>query len=221
VRSPAAPVVALLVATGIAVTGLAATPGRGPGPGPTPGLAATAGVATTAYVSDDLVLGVYADKDPQSTRLATLHSGALLYVLATEGDYSRVRLGDGKIGWARSSFLVTREPAVVRVKELEEEINRSRAATPELTAAATGNEIEQLKGELAQARTELQSARATGRSAQRDLNPAGRSVLAGAALALWPFGLGVLCVGLLLGFLLGYRFLAHRVRQKFGGIKVY
>lgn len=180
------------------------------------------GTAATAYVSDDLILGVYTAKDPQSARLATLHSGAQLDVLGTDGDFTQVRLGDGKIGWVRSSFLVTHEPATARVKELEDEISRAHAATPELAAAATSNEIEQLKTDLAKAQTELQSARGVGTAAQQDLGSAsGRLALGKAAMALWPFGLAALCVSLGVGFLFGYRFLAGRVRQKFGGIKVY
>jgi len=183
---------------------------------------ATTGSAATAYVSDDLILGVYAEKDPQSTRLATLHSGAPLDVLATDGEFTQVRLGDGKIGWVRSSFLVTHEPATARVKELEDEISRAHAATPELAAAATSNEIEQLKADLAKAQTELQSARSVGTAAQQDLNSASaRLALGKAAMAFWPLGLAALGVSLGLGFLLGYRFLARRVREKFGGIKVY
>jgi len=183
---------------------------------------AATGTAATAYVSDDLILGVYAEKDPQSTRLATLHSGAPLEVLATDGDFTQVRLGDGKIGWVRSSFLVTHEPATARVKELEDELSRAHAATPELAAAATSNEIEQLKADLAKAQTELQSARAVGTGAQQDVSPASmRLALGKAAAAFWPLLLAALCVSVGLGFWLGYRFLARRVRQKFGGLKVY
>jgi uncharacterized protein YgiM (DUF1202 family) len=67
-----------------------------------------AAFAATAYVSDDLILGVYADQNPQSARLATLHSGASVETLASSGEFTQVRLGDGTSGWVKSSFLVTR-----------------------------------------------------------------------------------------------------------------
>jgi hypothetical protein len=180
------------------------------------------GIAATAYVSDDLILGVYAEKDPQSTRLATLHSGASLDVLATDGDFTQVRLGDGRVGWVRSSFLVTHEPATARVKELEDEISRAHAATPELAAAATHNEIEQLKADLAKAQSELQSARAAETAARPDPGSAsGRLALGRQAAAFWPYGLAALGISMGLGFFLGYRYLDRRVRQKFGGLRVY
>jgi uncharacterized protein YgiM (DUF1202 family) len=202
---------ALLTAIGLATMSLLST-----------ALAAT-GPMGTAYVSDDLVLGVYAEKDPQSTRLATLHSGAALEVLATDGEFTQVRLGDGRVGWVRSSFLITREPAAARVKELEDEISRARAATPELAAAARNNEIEQLKAGLAAAQAELQRARVTSSGARGGLNPAPEGSLAfgKAAIGVWPLALGVILGSAALGFVLGYCVLARRVRAKFGGIKVY
>ena len=90
------------------------------------------GEAAPAYVSDELVLGVYAEENNQGQRLATLHSGTSVETLAQNGDFTQVRLIDGTTGWVKSAFLTTKEPAVVRVKQLEEELDRSRATTPAL-----------------------------------------------------------------------------------------
>ncbi len=105
-------------------------------------------LAATAYVSDELVLGVYAEENSQGQRLATLHSGTQVETLAQHGDFTQVRLNDGTTGWVKSSFLTTNEPAVVRVKRLEEELDRSRATTPALAEAAARSEVERLKLEL-------------------------------------------------------------------------
>ena len=56
------------------------------------------GVAATAYVSDELVLGVYAEQNSQGQRLATLHSGTSVETLAQNGDFTQVRLSDGTTG---------------------------------------------------------------------------------------------------------------------------
>ncbi len=101
----------------------------------TPLLAAPA-AAATAYVSDELVLGVYAEQNGQGQRLATLHSGASVETLTAVGEFTQVRLNDGTTGWVKSTYLVTREPATVRAKELEEELDRARATTPALAEAA-------------------------------------------------------------------------------------
>lgn len=179
-------------------------------------LALPAGIAAaaTAYVSDELVLGVYAEESSQGQRLATLHSGTSVETLTQNGDFTQVRLADGTTGWVKSTFLTSNEPAVVRIKRLEEELERSRATTPALAEAAARSEVERLKGELAARQSELEAARA-GRPPV--LNPE-----ADASPLRWPMIVAAgVAVGLAAGFWLGYATLARRIRQKFGGLKVY
>jgi SH3 domain protein len=186
--------------------------------------------AATAYVSDQLVLNVYAEQNQQGQRLATLHSGAPVETLATSADYTQVRLPDGITGWVKSSYLTTDEPAAVRVKQLEEELDRSRATTPALAEAAAKGEMERLEHELAAKQAALDAALAVrtpspdaaspdavspDTASQRADAPA-RSHAQGALLG---FGIGVAAAGL--GFWAGYVTLARRVRRKFGGLKVY
>jgi uncharacterized protein YgiM (DUF1202 family) len=172
--------------------------------------------AATAYVSDELVLNVYSELNQQGERLATLHSGAAVETLETSGDFTRVRLGDGTTGWVKSSYLTAHEPATVRVKRLEEELDRARATTPGLAEAAARSELERLQRELAAKQSELdaererQAAPASAGSAHPSVRPVGVGVLVCAALA-----------AAALGFWLGYVTLARRIRQKFGGLRVY
>jgi SH3 domain protein len=112
-------------------------------------LSAGRAAAATAYVSDELVLGLYTEQNSQGQRLATLHSGASVDTLAVSGEFTQVRLRDGTVGWVKSAYLTTREPATARVKQLEEELDRRRATTPALAEAAARSEVEQLKRELA------------------------------------------------------------------------
>jgi len=182
------------------------------------------GVAATAYVSDELVLGVYAEENNQGQRLATLHSGSTVETLAQNGDFTQVRLSDGTTGWVKSAFLTTQEPAVVRVKQLEEELDQRRATTPALAEAAARSEVERLKLELAAKQSELDAARAERlapvTSPPLKLGPL--AAIQAAAAPRWPVIAGIaVAMGLACGFWLGYATLARRVRQKFGGIKVY
>lgn len=181
-------------------------------------LAAASGHAAMAYVSDELVLGVYAEQNSQGERLTTLHSGAAVETLSTSGEFTQVRLADGTMGWVKSTFLTTHEPATVRVKQLEEELDRSRATTPALAEAAARSEVEQLQGELKAKQAELDVARAAHALPQAAavLPPASvsRGVVGGVAL-------GALAVAAACGFWLGYATLARRVKQKFGGLRVY
>ena len=182
------------------------------------------GVAATAYVSDELVLGVYAEENNLGQRLATLHSGAAVETLAQNGDFTQVRLSDGTTGWVKSAFLTAKEPAVVRVKQLEEELDQRRATTPALAEAAARSEVERLKLELAAKQGELDAARA-GASAGGIAAPPESGPLAAlqaAAAPRWPVITGIaVAASLACGFWLGFATLARRVRHKFGGIKVY
>ena len=137
-------------------------------------LAPPAARAGTAYVSDELVLGVFAEQNGQGQRLATLHSGASVETLAVNGEFTQVRLSDGIAGWVKSAYLTTQEPATVRVKQLQEELDRSRATTPALAEAAARSELEQLKGELKDKQAELESHRARTWCLRRQVRPIAR-----------------------------------------------
>jgi hypothetical protein len=167
--------------------------------------------ATTAYVTDELVLGVYEQQSTVGQRLATLHSGASVETLAVNGDATQVRLADGVTGWVKSTYLTTSEPAIVRLKQLQDELDRSRAATPLVAETAEHNEVARLRRELA------------------DQAQAGQAPVSVTAAAVAPpsatyavrwWGMSLL-LALAIGFGLGYATLARRVRIKFGGIKVY
>ena len=182
------------------------------------------GVAAPAFVSDELVLGVYSEENSQGQRLATLHSGTSVETLAQSGEFTQVRLSDGTTGWVKSAFLTTNEPAVVRVKRLQEELDQSRATTPALAEAAARSEVERLKLELAAKQSELDAVHAEklapATAAPLKLGPL--AAIQEAAAPRWPAIAGIaVVIGLACGFWLGYATLARRVRQKFGGIKVY
>jgi hypothetical protein len=188
--------------------------------------------AATAYVSDELVLGVYSEQNNQGERLTTLHSGATVDTLSVNGEFTQVRLSDGTLGWVKTAYLTTREPATARVKQLEEELDRSRATTPALAEAAARSEVLQLQRALADKQAELDAARqglaplpasasapAPGVAAA-DGVARGRLSSAIAQMSPWTAACAMLAA-LAVGFWGGYITLARRVRRKFGGIKVY
>jgi Bacterial SH3 domain len=186
-------------------------------------LAAGAAAGETAYVSDELVLNVYSEENNQGQKLATLHSGAGVDTLSQNGEFTQVRLADGITGWVKTTYLTSKVPAVVRVKQLQEELERTRATTPALAEAAARTELENLKRDLALKQNELNALRA-GASANAVPAPAGTLLPAAPAPVPRRSPWGTIA-GLLgsagVGFWLGYLTLARRVRNKFGGIKVY
>jgi Bacterial SH3 domain len=188
-----------------------------------PALSLAAPIVGPAYVSDELVLGVYAERNNQGQRLATLHSGTGVEALGESGEFTQVRLSDGTTGWVKSAYLTTKEPAVVRVKQLEEELDRSRATTPALAEAAAHKEVERLTRELEQARADLAAVRDTTSPA---IGPAAAAPAGGFRAAsgglMGPLIAAVaVAVALGGGFWLGYATLSRRIKRKFGGLKVY
>jgi SH3 domain protein len=180
------------------------------------GLWCAAAGAGTAYVTDDLVLGVYPEPNGSGARLATLHSGASVETLEAPGgsaEYTPVRLADGRSGWVKSSYLTTRLPATVRVKQLEEELDRSHATTPELAAAAARSEVDSLQHTLAARDAELADAR---KAAGASTAPA-RSVQTLATAR----ALALSAIAASLGFAAGYATLARRIKRKYGGLRIY
>jgi hypothetical protein len=193
-------------------------------------LAAGRVLAAPAFVSDELVLGVFAEQNGQGTRLATLHSGASVDTLSVNGEFTQVRLNDGTTGWVKSVYLTTQVPAIVRVKQLEEELDVSRATTPALAEAAAHSEVEQLKRELASEQAALAEATQAGAAPaaaaspppMRAVTPPGLTAGIAAAAAKRPWIVLLPLLGALAcGFWLGYATLARRIKHKFGGIKVY
>jgi hypothetical protein len=195
---------------------------------------ATNGRAAPAYVTDELVLGVYAEQSTQGQRLATLHSGGSVETLSVSGESTQVRLPDGRTGWVKTTYLTTREPAIVRVKQLQDELDRNRATTPALAEAAERSEVARLTRELAAMRAESStpavaspdsptSAAAAASMPESEAVPGGSKSTgddrpSGPHPWLW---VTTLCVALACGFWSGYATLARRIRAKFGGFKVY
>jgi hypothetical protein len=174
-------------------------------------LLATNGRAATAYVTDELVLGVYPDRSTQGQRLTTLHSGATVETLGSSGDATQVRLADGVVGWVKTAYLTNNEPATVRIKQLQDELDRTRATTPALAEAAERSEVERLTHELEQNQSNPASFAPPA---------AGGSVTAHRSPPLW-VSIAAVILALGCGFWLGYAALARRIKDKFGGIKVY
>ena len=121
-------------------------------------LSLTAGAAAeTMYVTDELRLGVHEASDTSDQAFTFLVSGDAVEVLQREGFYARVRLEDGREGWARSTFLVSEEPAKRRLALLEAE--RDRLAE-ELSALDSGRDLQaervaELEVEIAAERDKL------------------------------------------------------------------
>lgn len=80
--------------------------------------------AETAYVIDRLLVGIHQEQDLNSTITKVVPTGTPLEVLERDGDFARVRAGDGVTGWVDASYIMKEKPAQVVVLELEKDRDR-------------------------------------------------------------------------------------------------
>jgi hypothetical protein len=109
--------------------------------------------AETQYVIEQLVVNVSSAPDSSGERVATIKSGDAVEVLDRQGDQVHVHLANGAEGWVRKSYLSAEEPLQHRLNERTKE-------------------VEKLKQDVARLTGELASARAGGRGAKSDGQPA-------------------------------------------------
>lgn len=187
--------------------------------------------AETQYISDKLVVSVYAEANQESEKLTTLDSGDAVDALEKAEGYTRVKLSDGREGWIRSNYLSTQVPAIVRVKELEKERGSGGTSIP----AAVSEELKSLKEHNAALRNEVEGLKQAAQTVSHNDSSAATSSKAAApqtssivnnpieasAGHAWKWGVPIGVGGILLGFAFGYRALAKKIERKYGKLKIY
>ncbi len=170
-------------------------------------------MAEVVYVIDHLRLGVRANPDPAESPVAVVTTGDELTVLGREGDYIRIRTGDGTEGWVSNAYVSDEQPAVLKLQQLRKENSRIEAQAGELREAlAESNDnrkaMESRLSELTAENTLL----------QQQLGAfTGSGVMQKYA---WVFQ-GLLLVAIFLGgFYLGMTRYKHRVRERMGGMEI-
>jgi hypothetical protein len=179
-------------------------------------LAAPASHAETTYVNDQLVVGVTATSESESERVGQVKSGDKLEVIGRDGDQTHIKLSGGKDGWVKSSYLTNEPPPQLRLTERTAEVEKLKTDGDKLK-----QDVTRLEGELAAARA--------AHNSTSDAPPLPAPIHDTVFLrepehqssTSWPLLLGVAGVMLLVGFVTGWTTLDRRIRQKYGGLKIY
>lgn len=191
-------------------------------------LMATAAAAEQMYVADKLVLNVYSEPSEDSESLATLETGDRVEMLEQLGNFMLVRLGDGREGWVGADYLTSEIPALLRLRALEKE-QKAAAQKAEGALKAQIDELkkqnEALQGEIASLKAAASKAAAEVERQQQQAVEQARAEEA-AARAKEGFGLAWLWAPFAIliggaGYAAGYQTLARKIRNKFGGVKIY
>lgn len=222
-RTRAGPALAALSAAVVLATVIplvaAAQGAATPQPTPTQPTAAQAGAAM--YVIEQLVVNVYSAPGADAERVATLKSGDRVEVIERAGDAVHVRLGNGRDGWVRASYLTAAEPLRAQLAARSAEVTKLQA------------DVTRLEGELRGARASPARAAASAAAAPQGATTATsatepgqvrRPMLDAAPVIYRPrwrwLALSAL-VSLGIGFALGWWVLDRRIRAKYGGLRIY
>ncbi|HEY6484183.1 MAG TPA: TIGR04211 family SH3 domain-containing protein [Steroidobacteraceae bacterium] len=198
--------------------------------------------ADPVYVVDQLIVNVVNGPEAQATRVATVRSGERLELLGRASEQAHVRLANGTEGWIKAAYLTAEPPAQQRLAQktaevdtlrqdvgrLQSELAAARAAAV-ATVAPAAADASRVHDPVATAnpRPVADAGLEPGSSAEA-LQPAQASdatLFAGGAAshgpALWEWVTGASAVMFALGYVLGWRMLDRRIRQKFGGLRIY
>jgi uncharacterized protein YgiM (DUF1202 family) len=191
-------------------------------------LISMAASAEQMFVADKLVLNVYAEPDQESEKVATLETGDTVETLEQLGNFTRVKLSDDQEGWVGANYLTLETPALVRLGALEKE---QKAAVQKVEKALKAQvedlkkQNEALQGEI----KNLEEASAARDAAEAKIQQEQPAVVAEAIEPVssgggfnfaWLWAPFVFLAGGA-GYAAGYQTLARKIRNKFGGVKIY
>lgn len=88
--------------------------------------------AQTYYITDKVLVGVYAEANADSNLLTTLPTGTPLEVISRNGSFVNVRSPNGSTGWIENSYMIEHKPAQLVVLELTD---KQKQADEQLTLA--------------------------------------------------------------------------------------
>jgi hypothetical protein len=198
------------------------------------------------YVIEQLVVSVASAPGPDGDRIAQVKSGDKLELIERQGEEAHVRLPSGKEGWIKGSYLSTEEPLQHRLTERTAEVEKLKQEGEKLK-----QDMGRLESELAAARVAHNVASAplshsgatpagtpaAANTPTETIPPAVADALSGSSTPMretvflrsperpgqtpWPLVLGTSFVMLLAGFVLGWKTLDRRIRQKYGGLRIY
>jgi len=198
--------------------------------------------AQQLYVADKLVLNVYAEAEQSSSRVATIETGDSVEEIERSENFVHIRLPDGREGWVGANYLSAQPPAIVRLKELQaaqpgapspqppkeltDEVARLRKQNSSLTA-----EVAELKKKATSLPPSSPASVASAPAVQEaevpatNVPPALDDAESLPAVVIqrgywWAWLLAIIAAGGI-GFFAGYETLGRRVRERFGGVKVY
>ena len=120
-------------------------------------------MADTTYITDKVPIELYSSTFQRGVLVTTLQSGAIVEVIETDADYSKIRTLDGQEGWLKSSYLSSEKPMqanylqlMAKHKQLQEEVEQLKSQLKSSEGADKEKAIsDKLRKDLAQAKNTI------------------------------------------------------------------
>lgn len=168
--------------------------------------------AEVIYVDDMVNLGIRSNPRSGDAPLKVVTTGMKLTVLATDGNYLKVRAEDGTEGWVNKYYTSETIPARARIEGIEAENNRLSEAL-----AKSDEQVESLRKALASAETKASDLTNKNSELRARLS----EYEASEEDARYQFMLksAGLLILFLLGMVLGIQWYKKRIGQRIGGLE--
>ena len=190
------------------------------------------------YVTDQLRLSLYSNPNG-SGQIALLKSGDLLEIEQLQGNYALVTTPDGKRGWVKRGFLVSKPTSNLLLAEEQSKTEKLQAEIDKLgNSKVVIDQYERDMSALAEQMQDLEAARAEAdekiveleaeveaRQAELDRRENDEmppwEVLAGTFKHYWQYIVPMLLVIVFISFIISKGIVESRIKAKFHGIKIW
>ncbi|HSO67170.1 MAG TPA: TIGR04211 family SH3 domain-containing protein, partial [Desulfatirhabdiaceae bacterium] len=114
-------------------------------------------LAENMYISENIRMVIRQGPGSQNKILETLMSGDMVELVEQGPEWSKVRLSDGREGWAPTRFLTTQIPSSLALKRLEQKYSDllAQAGAPHESGINLKAENQQLTSDLAMLETKF------------------------------------------------------------------
>lgn len=178
--------------------------------------------AESVYVIDVLRVGIRAQPTGSGPSEAVVKSGDRLEVLEKQGQYWRVRNGDGEEGWVNRGYLVDEPPAALQLTAVQQDNGQLRREIESLKAKRgdEGREIDVLQQKIAEQSETLAAARQESAELKVHVETLASSRKGVLARYRWAFELLAALLLLGIGLYFGRCSYRCRLRRRFGGMEI-
>jgi len=168
-------------------------------------------LAESVFVNDQLRVGVRPEPSQLSAPIGVVLTGMKLDILERRDQFIKIRTAQGLEGWVKDIYVTTKTPAILRVKDLENQ--KKRVQKELLLVAKTKAALEEANSILNNRIDVLKAQRAEFQQNQA-VQIISSTKVAESTTIIWLVG------GLVAGFILGYLWHRYQSMKRLGGLRI-